>query len=302
MEGGVWRAVGQGGAALGSFNQPRGITGFADGSFVVVDRSARVQVFDPSGRPQKLWTIRPDGFGISPKGVAALPDGHLLFCDTHFSCLLEMTIEGKLVRTWGGPGTGPGRFVHPLACAVDRKGGWVYVAEFGGYNDRIQKFGLDGQVRAVWGGFGTAPGQMRRPSGVTVNPAGQVAVADAVNHRIQVFAPDGKLLRIFGEEGRQEGQLRYPYDIACGPEGHWYVAEYNNHRVSVFDGQGGLVRILGGAGTALGAFHWPWSLTVDPLGRLLVSDTGNHRIQILPLTRPWAGGGAPTGGRALGKG
>ena len=40
-----WTIFGKQGDNPGEFQQPRGITGFPDGSFVVVDRAARVQHF-----------------------------------------------------------------------------------------------------------------------------------------------------------------------------------------------------------------------------------------------------------------
>src|SRR5437868_1601818 len=39
----AWQIIGKQGTNLGEFQQPRGITGMADGSFVVIDRAARVQ-------------------------------------------------------------------------------------------------------------------------------------------------------------------------------------------------------------------------------------------------------------------
>lgn len=276
--------LGSQGEAPGQFQQPRGITAFPDGSFVVVDRFARVQQFSSDGKPMRLWTMKEHAKG-NPKGLCAMPNGHLLVCDTHYGQVLEMGIDGSIVKLWGGAGRGPSEFIHPLSAAIDGKLGFAYVVEYGDGNDRVQKFKLDGTFVKAWGTFGSGPGDFSRPSGVAVDSESNVYVADAVNHRIQKFDSEGKILKVFGEMGREPGQLRYPYDIACGADGLLYVAEFNNHRVSVFDREGKFLRAFGGPGNAGGEFANPWSLTTDAQGRLLVSDTGNSRVQIFDTAR-----------------
>jgi DNA-binding beta-propeller fold protein YncE len=280
--GSVWQQVGKTGPELGEFNQPRGITVLTDGSFIVVDRSSRVQHFSARGRALSLWEM-PEHSRGNPKGLCILPNGHLLVCDTHYGRLVEMTVDGATVREWATYGQDPGQFTHPLSCIADVRHDAVYVVDYGGYNDRVQKYTLDGRFVKAWGTFGTEPGQFRRPSGVTVDSHGRVYVADAANHRIQKFDGNGKLLKVFGEEGRGEGQLSYPFDIACDPNDRLYVAVYNNHRVDVFDTEGDFLGSMGGPGQEDGRFKFPWSLTIDPRGRLLVSDTGNGRVQIRAL-------------------
>ncbi|MBI3830479.1 MAG: hypothetical protein HY291_13245, partial [Planctomycetes bacterium] len=222
---GAWTIVGKQGLELGAFNQPRGITGLPDGTFVVADRSARVQHFSGDGKPLSVWMMKEHALG-NPKGLCALPDGHLLVCDTHYGRVLEMSMEGEIVKQWGGPGKGPGQFVHPLACAVDARNGVAYVAEYGAYNDRVQKFMLDGTYLKAWGAFGAEPGQFQRPSGVAVDSAGNVWVADACNHRVEKFDAEGNFLSTMGSLGTKEGELSYPYDLSFAPDGRLYVAEF----------------------------------------------------------------------------
>jgi len=278
----AWSSLGTLGDALGQFKQPRGISTFPDGSFVVVDRAARVQFFTRDGKPLRIWTMHEHDLG-NPKGLCTLPDGNLLVCDTHYGRVLELTAFGDVAKVWGGYGYGPGQFIHPLSCAVDPVRRVAYIVEYGDRNDRVQKFALDGTFLKAWGSFGSESGQFQRPSGVALDADGSVYVADACNHRIEKFDPDGKFLLAFGELGRAPGKLSYPYDIACGPDGLLYIAEFDNNRVSVFERGGKFVRAFGGPGSAPGQFANPWSLAVDARGRLMVSDTRNHRVQVFDL-------------------
>jgi DNA-binding beta-propeller fold protein YncE len=280
----AWLIVGKKGTELGEFQQPRGITGMADGSFVVVDRAARVQHFAADGKPLGVFCMKERDLG-NPKGLVGLPNGNLLICDTHYGRLLEMNLQGDVLKRWAGTGYEPGQVIHPLSAAVDPVRKCAYVVNYGDYSDQVLKFGLDGNYIKRWGAFGSEAGQFQRPSGVAVDSEGSVYVADSCNHRVQKFDPDGKLLAMFGEMGVAPGQLRYPYDIACGPGDLLYVVEFNNHRVSVFTKDGAFVRALGGPGLRGGEFCNPWSLAIDVKGRLMVSDTANFRVEILDLNR-----------------
>jgi DNA-binding beta-propeller fold protein YncE len=259
---------------------------FDDGSWFVVDRSARVQKFSPEDKPLFQWTMaqRLDG---NPKDITALPDGNLLVCNTHYGVVLKTTPDGKVLAQWGGSSPAPGDFVAPMAAAVDEKVGAAYIADYGFSEEhsRMQKFSLDGRFLKAWGKFGTEPGEFRRPCGVCVGLDGSVYVTDAVNHRVQRFDSEGGLLNVFGRCGDAPGELRYPYDIAGDAAGRLYVVEFGNHRISVFDEQGTFLRFIGGPGkNAPGLFNEPWSLEIDrKRGRLLVSDTSGGRVQVIAL-------------------
>jgi len=271
--------LGKQGEKPGEFQQPRGVAVLPDGSFVVVDRYARVQHFSADYKPLRLWSMKDHALG-NPKGLCALPDGNILVCDTHYGRILKMTPDGEVLKTWGEPGKGPGQFVHPLSAALDEKRGRVYVVEYGDYNDRVQVFDLNGKWLSAFGKCGINDGELQRPSGVAVDAEGFVCVADSCNHRIQKFSSDGNWLKTFGKEGSGDGELRYPYDIALGADGLLYVAEFANHRVSVFDREGIFKRKFGTPGKGPDQLAQPWSIAADSRGRVFVSDTANHRVKI----------------------
>ncbi len=276
--------LGRQGLKPGEFQQPRGVAAFADGTFAVVDRQARVQHFAADATPISLWSMKDHAQG-NPKSLCALPDGNMLVCDTHYGRVLKMTPDGETLAVWGEPGKGPGQFVHPMGAAVDLSRKRVFVVEYGDYVDRVQVFDLDGKWLQAFGSCGVKDGEFQRPSGIAVDRDGRVYVADACNHRIQKFDSDGTWLKSFGKEGSDDGELKYPYDIALGADGLLYVAEFANHRVSVFDCEGKFVRRFGGPGKGLDQFADPWSIAADARGRLYVSDTGNHRVKIFQIVK-----------------
>ncbi|MDP7420504.1 MAG: 6-bladed beta-propeller, partial [bacterium] len=53
--------------------------------------------------------------------------------------------------------------------------------------------------------------------GLTVDPAGNIVVADTWNNRVQVFDHSGRLITLFGNQGTGPGELEYPNDILIVP-------------------------------------------------------------------------------------
>ena len=75
---------------------------------------------------------------LSPKGEIYVSDGY------GNACVHKYTPDGKLIKTWGEPGTDPGQFniVHNIVTDAD---GWVYVADR--ENHRVQVFDGQRQIR-----------------------------------------------------------------------------------------------------------------------------------------------------------
>ena len=78
---------------------------------------------------------------LSPKGEIYVSDGY------GNACVHKYTPDGKLIKTWGEPGTDPGQFniVHNIATDAD---GWVYVADR--ENHRVQVFDGNGKYETQW--------------------------------------------------------------------------------------------------------------------------------------------------------
>lgn len=79
----------------------------------------------------------------------------------------------------------------------------------------------------VWGSYGTGQGQFDHPTGIAVDAAGDVYVADSGNKRVQKFDSDGRFLREWTRSipGRPGVDFKKPADIAFDAAGNMYVTD-----------------------------------------------------------------------------
>ena len=115
------------------FDQPH--TGVIDtkGRLVVCDRdNLRIQILNAqTGELIDTWT------GYKPFGIAMDKQGNLFISDGLTAQIQQLDSQGKVIRSWGKEGTGPGEFkgfAHLITA--DREGN-IYTAETGG--QRVQK-------------------------------------------------------------------------------------------------------------------------------------------------------------------
>lgn len=180
------------------------------------------------------------------------------------------------IRTIGGPGPDEGRFATPRATAWDPRG-FLYVVD---KTARIQKFDAEGKFLKTWS---TPSSEKGRPTGITVDPKGEVLIADTHYHRVLRYSAEGELISEFGAEGSAPGQFLYPTCVAIGPDGSLYVSEYGGtDRIQVFTPDGTYVRGWGSYGKDPGQFDRPQSIAISG-GRIYVADAANHRIQVFTL-------------------
>lgn len=275
----VW---GRYGITRGCFEKPRAMATDADGNIYVVDKTARIQVFDRNGQFLRDWQT-PEYYNGKPTGLSFDNDGHLMVADTHYFRILFYTPEGKLLehKTLGGTmGQKPGEFGLVTDAVVDSEDN-IYVAEYGEF-DRIQKFTSDGKFILQWGGHGTEPGKFIRPQNLAVDEQDNIWVVDACNHRVQVFDSDGKLIKLWGQSGEGPGDLSYPYDLLLTDD-YVYICEFGNSRVQKLTRDGKCVGTWGTCGRQEGELFNPWSIALDSRGRIHVLDTYNHRVQRIRL-------------------
>lgn len=151
-----------------------------------------------------------------------------------------------------------------------------------------------------------------QPSGVAVDAAGNLYIADTNNHRVlrypqpfvqSIRAPDlvvgqrnltGRDRNI-GASDPNEFSLAYPVAVAVSPKGDLAVSDAGNHRVLLFPA-GSLAAngpaaaaVLGqsafsgsSSGVGVNGIDQPAGLAFDALGRLWVADTGANRVLQYP--------------------
>ncbi|HEY1261042.1 MAG TPA: peptidyl-alpha-hydroxyglycine alpha-amidating lyase family protein [Stellaceae bacterium] len=224
----------------GVFVRPHGVFMAPDGTIWLTDdgdHSVRQCTLDGKvlltigvpGKPAPYMSGEPFNrcthTAMSPQGDLYISDGY------GNSRVHKYTPDGRLLMSWGEPGTDPGQFniAHNVCCDAD---GWVYVADR--ENHRVQVFDGNGKYEGQWN-------NMHRPSGLYLEPgkAGRMYIGEigpdmAVNidlpgcgPRVSIYAHDGTLLARLGHEhaGLATGQFISPHGIAVDSRGDIYVGE-----------------------------------------------------------------------------
>ena len=170
-----------------------------------------------------------------PTNVAIGSNGEIFVTDGYGNARVhKFSSDGKLLLSWGEPGSGPGQFRVPHGIAID-KNGIIFVADR--ENCRIQMFSPDGEFLNQWPGIA-------RPCQITFDSRENMYVAEL------------------------------GYKAGMWPGTYAPFGEATGGRVSVFDSQGQLLARWGGGSdpTAPGDFFAPHDIRVDSLGDVYVSE------------------------------
>ena len=163
---------------------------------------------------------------LSPKGEIYVSDGY------GNAKVHKYSPDGKLLKSWGEPGTDPGQFniVHNIVTDAE---GWVYVADR--ENHRVQVFDGNGKYETQWN-------NMHRPCGLYCHRGsrpefiiGELGAGMKVNRahpnigpRVTIVDKTGALIaRLGGQNGAgvEPGKFIAPHGIALDSRGDIYVGE-----------------------------------------------------------------------------
>lgn len=317
-----------GGADTSKIHYPTVLTRSGSSLYVASWTSNKVCVIDLSGSPTM------SEFAGNGQGSFSGDDGPAT--NASFSEISGLTVDGGIVYiadkgnnriravdsgtvttfagsdTWGKSPTGSSaastRLRYPEGLTIGPDGA-LYVADM--FNDRILRF--NGGVSTVVAG-GSGPGfegdggpatdaKLSKPSGVAVDNAGTVYIADTGNNRIRkvsggvitTIAGDGTASFSDGGGHALDAQFNSPQGIAVTGDGTTvYVSDTNNSRIRKVTLSVSPASITTIAGTATSGYdddvtspltatsarlNYPRGVTIAPDGSLYVADTLNSRIR-----------------------
>ena len=258
-------------------------------------------------------------------GIALDSSGNIYAADTFNHAIRKLTPVGtnwNMQTLAGLPGTsgsadGTGsdaRFFLPYDLRVDRAGN-IYVT---GDAHTIRKVTPEGVVTTIAGladtpgsrdGVGSAA-RFNITTGVAVDSAGNVYVADYENHTIRKLSPVGTnwvvttIAGLAGNPGSANGTNRaarfwFPHGLAIDGAGNLYVPDMGNHTIRKLTpvGTNWVVTTLAGRAGVLGnadgtnsaaRFYYPHGVSVDSAGTLYVADLANETIRrVTPIGTNW---------------
>ncbi len=244
----------------------------------------------------------------SPSGLAFDSLDNLYITDQGNNVVRE--VSGGVITTVAGNGTagfsgdnGPATSAQlnaPRGVAIDASGN-LYIADCGNSRIRLVSAGVIGTIAGNgvpgYGGDGgpATAAQLNAPTGVTLDAAGNIYIADYYNNRIRKVANGvintvaGKGTQAFsGDNGPAvSAQLNRPFLIAVDISGNLYIADYGNNRIRQV--AAGVITTVAGNGTSgfsgdtgsavTAQLHFPWSVALDSSANLYVADLPNNRIR-----------------------
>ena len=244
------------------FNNTRGVAVDSTGNLYIADGNNTVRKITPdgfvatlAGNPTQGGSIDGTGSGAqfnNLNGVAVDLAGNVYVADSNNETIRKITpagvvttLAGQANQNGSNDGTGAGaRFNNPHGVAVDGAGN-VYVADQG--NALVRKVTPSGVVTTIAGqpgyqGFVDSSGGqplLSGPSGVAVDGAGNVYVADSNNNAIRVVSQAGVVTTLGGTPGRSGSTdalgsatlFTYPSGVAVDGAGNLYVADTWNSTI-----------------------------------------------------------------------
>jgi trimeric autotransporter adhesin len=201
----------------------------------------------------------------------------------------------------------------PTGVAIDTKGN-VYVADE--YSCRVRKILASNHTITTVAGNGAIGysgdggpaifAELSGPTGVAVDPAGNIYIAEWGSHHVRQVDPSGNISTLAGNgnpafcgDGGAAAIacLRSPYAVAADGAGNVFIADSGNNRVRKVTLSTKKISTVAGGGSVLGdngpatkaGLSVPYGVAVTPVTAgtpaksLYIADTGNKRIRRVTL-------------------
>ncbi len=319
--GGIRAFGGDGGPATGAYlAYPSDVFVDGSGNLYIADLgNVRVRRVNASGL---IETVAGGGVGdggpatgallSNPFGVFADGSGNLYIADTSNQRIRKVDPFGT-VTTVAGNGqygfSGDGgwaidaRLADPIGVCVDGAGN-VYVADT--FNQRIRRVDASGVITTVVGdgmkgfsgdGGAATAARLADPTGIFVDAAGALYIADKSNHRVRRVDASGSITTVAGDGVKgfsgdggaaTAAHLADPFGLFVDGAGNLYIADRSNYRIRKVDPSGTISTVAGeGSGGYSGdggvatqaRLRVPSGVFVDLVGDLYIADRGNSRIR-----------------------
>jgi hypothetical protein len=255
----------------------------------------------------------------SPFGMALDGAGNLYIADMGNSVVRKLTPGGTITTVAGNYNAGAGysgdggpatsaQLSSPYSVALDQSGD-LYIADEG--NHVVRKVTPGGIITTFAGNYNMGPGysgdgspatsaQLYSPTGVAVNNAGNVFIADNHNNIVREVTPEGVITTFAGSYNMGHGysgdggpstsaQLNAPEYLAFDAGGsNLYISDVGNHVVRLATLAGTISTVAGNGvpgytgdnGLASSAeLSSPRGIALDEAGNLYIADQANRVVR-----------------------
>lgn len=318
-----------GAAASSSLNAPNNMVSDLSGNIYIADQvNHRIRKVDANRYINSIAGNGTSGFsgdgGIAisaqlfyPAAVILDAAGNIYIADYSNHRIRKVDTDGN-ISTFAGTGTagfsgdgGPATSAQlnsPMGLGIDGSGN-IYIADF--YDHRIRKVATDGTISTFAGngaaGFSGDGGpatsaKLNHPSGIAIDAAGNMLIADKNNHRIRKVNTSGVMSTIagtgiagYGGDGglATSAKLNLPAGIAIDAAGNILIADQYNNRIRKIAADGKMYTVAGNGNAGFSGdgslatnaqLNSPSGVSLDALGNLFIADPANHRVRIVSST------------------
>lgn len=294
-----------------AFDGPQGLSFGSDGNLYVADSynsairkltlGGNVTTVAGNGEIGYVDGAVADARFYASQGAVTDATGNIYVADYGNNNIRKITPAG-IVSTFAGSGDagytdGTGTkatFNNPRSLAIDATGN-IYVADRG--NNLIRKITPAGVVTTFAGSRGASyldnatptSATFNKPSGIAIDAAGNIYVAEALNHAIRKITAAGVVTTFAGGNKRIDF-VGSPSAITFDATGNMFIADQDGRILEitkdkvlkVVAGKTGIAGYAEGVGQAA-QFNSPQGIAVDASKNVYVSDYYNNRVRKIVL-------------------